>query len=177
MCNYARSFFKKDKPKWTRRLQSKNRLIIEIIAGLSLLASGTIKVETEITATATSAPSQIERSYKDPEVGSGKTVREVVENYFSDIPLMDDIAWCESRMRQTNSDGTIFRGLVNPNDVGVMQINTMYHLEDSKKMGLDIFTLEGNLKYARYLFEKQGAAPWKSSSPCWAKRSNLVAVK
>ena len=102
------------------------------------------------------------------------TVKENVASYFKDSPIMVKIAWCESRFRQTGTDGKIVRGKVNPSDIGVMQINTDYHAEKAESMGIDIFTLEGNLAYAKYLYEKQGTAPWNSSSPCW---QNEVAVK
>lgn len=92
-----------------------------------------------------------------------------VRHYFTDTPVMIKIAYCESRFRQYDKNGKLIRGEVNRSDVGVMQINEYYHLERSKKMGLDIHTLDGNLAYARDLYEREGARPWMSSSPCWAK--------
>jgi len=97
------------------------------------------------------------------------TVEEYVRNYFSDIPIMVEIAKCESRFRQYNKDGDILRGEENRLDRGVMQINEYYHIEDSEKLGYDIYTLEGNTAYARFLFEKYGVKPWKSSAPCWGR--------
>lgn len=98
-----------------------------------------------------------------------KTVEESVREYFIDTPELVSVAWCESRFRQFNPQGEVFRGEVNPNDIGVTQINTYYHLETANKLGIDIYTLEGNMKYAKYLYKKQGLAPWRSSSPCWNK--------
>lgn len=82
---------------------------------------------------------------------------------------MVDIASCESHFRQLNKDGNILRGEQNPLDVGAFQINEHYHLEAAKKMGLDIETLEGNIKYARYLYDTQGTKPWNWSRACWIK--------
>lgn len=96
------------------------------------------------------------------------STEEYVKKYFSDVPVMIEVARCESRFRQ-HQDGKVLRGVVNEFDKGVMQINEMYHLEQAEKMGLDIHTLEGNLSYARYLFEREGLKPWVSSSPCWKK--------
>lgn len=121
----------------------------------SALMVGPSQVQTEVTPEAA------------PKVA--KTTKEIVSEYFKDDPIMIKIAWCESRHRQWGSDGQLFRGKVNPNDVGVMQINTDYHLKQSLKMNLDITTLEGNLDYARHLYENQGTTPWNSSSPCWRK--------
>ena len=106
-----------------------------------------------------------------------KTVKETVEEYFKDTPIMANVAWCESRNRQFEPNGEIFRGKVNSDDIGVMQINTYYHLKAAKARGNDLFTLQGNLDYAKYLFEREGTTPWMSSSKCWIPRSNLVATK
>ena len=97
------------------------------------------------------------------------TAEEYVRNYFSDISVMVEVARCESRFRQYDKTGGVLRGEVNSLDRGVMQINEHYHGEDSLKLGYDILTIEGNTAYARYLYEKYGLRPWKSSSSCWGK--------
>ncbi len=100
--------------------------------------------------------------------------RKTVENYLrtelADTPILIEIARCESTFSQFNKDGDVLRGRVNSADVGVMQINEKYHLEKSKELGHDIYTTEGNVEYAKYLYENQGAAPWKASSKCWASK-------
>lgn len=97
-----------------------------------------------------------------------------VRTYFEDIPELVEVARCESRFRHTDKEGNIFRGIVNNMDVGIMQINEHYHLEDSKELGFDIYTLRGNMAYARYLYEREGITPWSSSHPCWQyKVANL----
>lgn len=120
-------------------------------------------------------PSLEARSYNDTAAYIAETER-VVAKYFSDIPIMADIAYCESRYRQYEPDGELFRGIVNDSDVGIMQINEYYHLEDSKKLGHNIHTVEGNMEYARHLYNTQGVQPWKSSAPCW-NTSNTFALK
>ncbi len=92
-----------------------------------------------------------------------------VRNFTSDKPLMAEISRCESHFRQYAKDGSVLRGRVNNMDVGLFQINEYYHLETSKKLGYDIYTVEGNMGYAKFLFNKEGATPWSSSSPCWSK--------
>lgn len=101
---------------------------------------------------------------KNPE-----TLGAYVREYFSDTPIMADIAWCESRMRHMTPDGEIFRGVVNKSDIGVMQINTYYHGAKADELGIDLYSLRGNLEYAKYLYEKEGTQPWSSSRPCWGK--------
>ncbi|MEK7134634.1 MAG: hypothetical protein AAB819_02850 [Patescibacteria group bacterium] len=98
--------------------------------------------------------------------------RTAVEAYFKDDPLLVHIAFCESSFRQTGTDGEVLRGTVISRDVGVMQINERFHATQAKKLGYDIHTLEGNLGYAKWLYEKEGARPWMSSSKCWTARAN-----
>jgi hypothetical protein len=105
---------------------------------------------------------------------SSKTTKQIVQEYFTDSPVLIDVASCESHFIQFDADGTIHRGKVNPQDVGVMQINEKYHLSDSKKLGLDIHTLEGNMAYAKYLYKKQGTRPWEYSSKCWNKTREVT---
>ncbi len=98
-----------------------------------------------------------------------ETLGAYVRDYFTNEPVMADIAWCESRMRHLNPDGTVFRGEKVREDIGVMQINAHYHEERAATMGLDIYSLEGNLAYAKFLYKKQGTTPWNSSRVCWGK--------
>lgn len=79
------------------------------------------------------------------------------------------IAGCESQYRQFNSDGSVLRGEVNNEDIGVFQINEHYHLKESEDLGYDIYTTAGNIEFAEYLYRKEGLAPWGWSSPCWDK--------
>jgi hypothetical protein len=94
-------------------------------------------------------------------------VKQKVISYFSDIPVMIEVARCESTFRQYGRDGDVQRGLVNSSDVGVMQINEYYHLEASQRLGLNIYTTVGNMQYARWLYEREGLQPWVSSRHCW----------
>jgi hypothetical protein len=32
---------------------------------------------------------------------------------------------------------------------------------------MDIYSLEGNMAYAKFLYENEGTKPWRSSSKCW----------
>lgn len=111
--------------------------------------------------------------------GDGTTVTEarlgedsteaIVRSYFSDIPVMIQVARCESTFRHTLPDGTVLTGVVDSADTGVMQINKRYHEKTAIDLGLDLNEIEDNLAYARYLYEKQGTQPWSASAPCWSK--------
>lgn len=97
-----------------------------------------------------------------------------VKAYFADAPIMAEIAFCESRFRQYDANGNVLRGVVNSQDVGVMQINEKYHLATAQKLGLNVHTLEGNMAYAKYLYDTQGTRPWNHSSPCWGKHREVA---
>jgi hypothetical protein len=97
------------------------------------------------------------------------TIKQLVIDEFGADSVMVNVASCESRYRQFKPDGTLFRGIQNPKDVGVFQVNEYYHLEASKKMGIDIYTIEGNIRYARYLYSKNGTRDWNWSKPMWSK--------
>lgn len=96
-----------------------------------------------------------------------KTTEELVRDYFVDTPVMADIAFCESRFRQFDQYGNPLRGIQNSADVGVMQINEKYHAATAIKLGINIYTLEGNMEYAKYLYDTKGTRPWVHSSDCW----------
>ena len=100
---------------------------------------------------------------------AAQTVQEYVRGYFAGTPIMVEVARCESHFRQFDRDGSVHRGVVNDQDVGVMQINERYHLKTAQKLGLDIYSIQGNVAYAKYLYEKEGTQPWSSSEPCWGK--------
>ena len=95
------------------------------------------------------------------------TVEDHVRLYFSDKPVLAEIAECESRFRHFDKKGNPLRGEQNPQDVGVMQINVFYHGEKAEELGLDLTSIGDNMAYARYLYEKEGTKPWKSSAACW----------
>ena len=90
-----------------------------------------------------------------------------MREYFSDIPVMIQVARCESTFRHTLADGSVLKGVVDKRDTGVMQINTGYHAATAEKLGLDLTDLYDNMAYARHLYEQQGVQPWSASRPCW----------
>ena len=121
------------------------------------------KIETSVT------ESKVVRKIDKREIENMMSTEQYIRQYFSDIPIMIQIARCESTFRQLTDDGDIHRGRVNDADVGVMQINEFYHLDTALKRNYDIYTIEGNTAYARDLYERQGTQPWSSSKPCWGK--------
>lgn len=143
--------------------------------GVFMIASGVVGLNSSapsiiIDNTASEIQQNIpNQNNKKGEIAKSITVEEYVRGYFSDIPVLAEVARCESRFRQYDKNGNVLKGVVNNLDTGVMQINAHYHEEDADELGYDLSTLEGNTAYARYLYEKYGLRPWNASSPCWKK--------
>ena len=153
----------------------KNRLIIQLTIGLAMLVASITNAQ--VIEAPTNDESNVDETYSEiSEEVKIKTTEEIVAEYFKDIPIMKKIAYCESRYTHFNSDGSVLRGRVNPKDVGVMQINERYHLAASQRLGYDIYTIEGNMDYARHLYRTQGVRPWIHSSHCWDS-SNQFALR
>jgi hypothetical protein len=100
-----------------------------------------------------------------------KEVEKFLREKYKHTPILVEIARCESTFTHIDKSGKVIRGMVDNKDVGVMQINERYHLETATKLGYDLHTIEGNVAYAQYLYEREGARPWKASQPCWSKAS------
>jgi hypothetical protein len=102
----------------------------------------------------------------DRQVPSTETI---VRSYFKDIPVMIQIARCESTFQHTLADGSILKGKVDSADTGVMQINKRYHEKAAAELGLNLEDIYHNMAYARHLYETQGTQPWNASAPCWGQ--------
>lgn len=95
--------------------------------------------------------------------------------------VMLDIGWCESRNDQsktgynyrhreiTLADGsTTTERYLWSRDIGRFQINDYYHTEAARRLGMDIYTEEGNTLYALRLYNTNGTKDWNASKPCWS---------
>ncbi|MEK7609582.1 MAG: hypothetical protein AAB470_00480 [Patescibacteria group bacterium] len=100
---------------------------------------------------------------------STSTMKSYLHQEYAEMPILVEIARCESEFRQFDKNGKVVRGLANPADVGLMQINEFYHADTARNMGLDIHTVEGNVAFAKYLYGKYGSSPWSASASCWSK--------
>lgn len=145
--------------------------MIELTTGIVFLLSSMYGAGNTSTDAVNVQPTTADSTESTSQITS-ESDRVAVENYlrehFADTPILVEIARCESTFMHYK-DGEVVRGRVDNADVGVMQINERYHLETSKKLGFDIHTIDGNMAYARYLYEKSGSKPWNASKPCWSK--------
>lgn len=124
-------------------------------------------------------------SYKVVKETSAKEVEKMmsteqyVRQFFKDTPVMIEIAHCESGFRQLDNEGNPIKNHGGSSATGVMQIMASIHEEDAEKLGMDINTLEGNVRFAKHLYNKFGTKPWeadKASKNCWEPRSNTLAI-
>lgn len=154
--------------------------MMEITTSLLMLASALSPMTTKavadakaVTGTEAEATTTVEALPADHPLTT-VSVEAYVRDYFKDIPLLAEISKCESTFKQFDSNGRVIRGRVNSDDIGIMQINRYYHEEDAVKLGLDIYSIDGNLKYARWLYNKYGSDPWVHSSKCWNKYTHIA---
>lgn len=106
------------------------------------------------------------------QVGSNTLVESQVRAAFADVPVMIAIAQCESGFRQFGPSGTVLRG-GNGTVLGIFQLSES-HTAKALSLGYDIQTIEGNIAYARSLYERQGTTPWMAAFPCWNAATNFT---
>lgn len=90
-----------------------------------------------------------------------------VRAYFADIPVMAEIARCESKFRQFTDSGNVLRGGASGGMIGVFQFYESIHAPAAAALGYDLATLEGNMAYARHVYNTQSTTPWNSARYCW----------
>jgi hypothetical protein len=122
---------------------------------LLMFISSTSVTHAATVATATTTP-----ELKDP-VAIEKSVRE----YFADIPVMIEIARCESKFRQYTDAGNVLRGGSSGGMIGIFQFYELIHKSAALALGFDIETVEGNIAYAKYVYTQEGTRPWVSCVP------------
>jgi hypothetical protein len=154
--------------------------MIELTTGIAFLVSslygGTAQAATVSVSTSTQSHTEQATSTDESRFMDSKTVEAYIRSKDADQPILVDIARCESTFRQFDPTGNILRGKVNKGDVGVMQINEKYHADEAARLGYNIYTVEGNVAFGRYLYTKYGSDPWSSSAPCWST-GNQIALK
>lgn len=84
---------------------------------------------------------------------------------FADVPVMIEIAKCESKFRQFSDAGNVFYGGVGGGMIGVFQLYESIHQPVAAVLGYDLATVEGNIAYARHLYNESGTGPWQSCVP------------
>ncbi|MBI5133783.1 MAG: hypothetical protein HZA81_00105 [Candidatus Taylorbacteria bacterium] len=155
--------------------------MIELTTSLVMLASAFLPAVDmtkagKTDAISTSATSTVAQAIPGDQFLPIVSVEAYVREYFKDAPILAEIARCESTFRQFDSKGNVIRGKVNSGDIGIMQINKYYHEESAEKLGYDIYSIDGNLGFAKWLYGKYGDAPWVHSSKCWSKYKEIAKI-
>lgn len=127
-----------------------------------LLSVGAVLPSSAFAAAVTDGETSLSR-YHGPNEG----VEEQARAYFADIPVMIEIARCESEFKHYNENGTVRKNHQGSSATGLMQIMSSIHRKPAARLGFDIDTPEGNMEYARHLYEKNGTWPWLASKHCW----------
>lgn len=73
-------------------------------------------------------------------------------------PEMMQVLNCESGFQEWDSNGHILTSKTN--DVGIAQINVPTWGTKALELGYDLYTTEGNLRMARYIYDNAGIKSW-----------------
>ncbi len=122
---------------------------------------------------------KVVKELSNKEIGNMMSTEQYVRQFFKDDPVLIEIAYCESRFRQLDNDGNAIKSNKGSSATGVMQIMASIHEDEAEKLGFDINTLEGNVGFAKYLYDKYGTKPWeadKHSKNCWQPRLGDLAI-
>ncbi len=85
--------------------------------------------------------------------------QKIRETFPEESETMVRIAKCESNFNYK---------VVSPtNDHGLLQINQAAHGKRLAELNINALTVEGNLKYARMLYDESGTNSWYMSKECW----------
>jgi hypothetical protein len=88
-------------------------------------------------------------------------------------PILDRVCSCESWgspdkiPREFDDSGNVLRGFPDHRDVGACQIATETWGAKARALGYNIYTLNGNIQMANYIYEVQGLNAWNPSRSCW----------
>ena len=137
--------------------------MIEITTAIALLVSSLVS---PTNAVAQDISNSVNTQEKEP-IENPLPLEDYVKEYFKETPILAEISRCESTFRQVDKSGEVLRGKVNKSDLGLMQVNEYDHGQKATELGFDLMTVDGNLAYAKYLYEQEGTKPWNSSKKCW----------
>ena len=136
-------------------MRTKNTFSILFLLVVTLLSTSATNAYAQATSAATPAEVEVQ-----------------VREYFADTPVMIEIARCESKFRQFTDAGNVLRGGYNGDMIGVFQFHEPVHTSRAQTLGHDLDTVDGNLAYARYLYDQSGTQPWSSVQACFENQTS-----
>jgi hypothetical protein len=107
--------------------------------------------------------------------GQGQPRNSSLKDVWAGYAILKRIASCESwgdpnkEPRQFLPDGSVLRCLPNPQAIGLAQINLPTWSTTARELGSNLFTYDGNLAMAKWIFENDSRHEenWKWSEGCW----------
>ena len=91
-------------------------------------------------------------------------------------PAMRPVCACESvgnpdkAPQHFDEDGGVLHGKQNPDDIGMCQLNEPTWGDKATELGWDIYTPEGNILMANWIYANEGYFPWRYSKGCHGKK-------
>lgn len=94
------------------------------------------------------------------------TNKEEVPEYLMPVGGCESLGDPNAEPTQFRSDGSVIEGP--GNNWGAFQINGTAHDDRTKALGIDYMTYNGNVQFAKLLYEESGYRPWYQwSGHCW----------
>jgi hypothetical protein len=107
-----------------------------------------------------------ESQIKQIVVTSTEPILEVLRPQLVPICACESVGNPNAIPQQFNKDGSVIKGKINPSDIGMCQINLRYWGQKAIDLGFDIYTEQGNIKMANWIYDHQGTSPWIWSRGC-----------
>jgi len=128
---------------------------------MQILEAGAITEVYPVEEGALTALGGVELTYR-AEIAPFSTSTLISELWGKEANIANRIFYCESRHRQWDDKGKIVSS--HTADVGYAQIHVPIWGEKAKELGYDIFSTEGNLRMAHYIWEQSGRSAWVCSN-------------
>ena len=140
---------------------------ILLIAALCLTAATSAEAAsiTSISTTTTAVVPSTTIATTLPVLQNPAMIENRIREYFADVPVMIEVARCESKFRQFTDSGSVLRGGSSRGMIGIFQFYEAIHAPAAAARGFDLATVEGNIGYARHLYAQSGTKPWSSCVP------------
>ncbi len=108
---------------------------------------------------------------------TSSSVERQVREAFAGTPVMVKIAECESGFRQYDERGVPLRNK-HSSATGVFQVMFSLHYATADKLGFKLETTQGNIGYAKHLYNTKSTNPWNASKHCWGKttKNHLLSI-
>lgn len=94
-----------------------------------------------------------------------ETIEDKIKDVFPNKEEALAVARCESGLKQFDKRGEVIQNKEST-AIGVFQIMASLHKKYANSLDLDIQTADGNIKFAKILYDKYGWKPWAASKKC-----------